>query len=77
MTSKHYLCWQKRFGSGWWPGSEENRGGSNAIRPLGEAHERRQIRAVSLMFTSPVGMPECAPGRACRPKSRPKQPMFV
>ena len=61
-------------------GSEAKRGQSGAIRPWGEARERRQIRAVSLAFTSPVDLPECAPwrtrasnrrqGNPCSPKFR-------
>ena len=48
--TKHYLCWQKSFGGGWWSKSEENRGGSSAVLAIGEAREPRQIRAPSTQF---------------------------
>ena len=32
-ASKHYLCWQKRFGGRWWSGRKKTVAGSNPVRP--------------------------------------------
>ena len=62
MASKPYLCWQKRFGGGWWPGSEgesgrfERRSGHRGRRASGVRSE-----PISITIHEPCRRPNMRP----------------
>ncbi len=58
-TSKHYLCWQKGIGSGWWSG--RRRSAANRA-PFG--HRRRRASGVRYGYQHSISQ-QCGPAKRC------------